>query len=343
MRLLILGGTWFLGRVIAEEAIRRGHQVTTFNRGRSGPDVRGVTPARGDRENPDDLRRLFRGGSWDALVDTGGYVPRDVLGTARLAAGAVSRYAFVSTVSVYTGWPVVPLHEESELLDCPPDAGPGFGADDRRGYPTGYGIRKAGCERAVLEVYGEQTLILRPGVVLGPHEYVGRLPWWLRRVQRGGEVLAPGRPERLIQPVDVRDVAVFTLDVLGAQRGGAFNVTAPVGHDTYGGLLRACAEVTGSDARFVWVGDRFLTQQGVREWTELPLWRTHPGTWRVSSEHARSAGLHCRPLRETVAATWDWLGAHGQAANHERSSQHGMDPERERALLTRWQARTTGQ
>jgi len=342
MRLLLLGGTRFVGRTVAELASARGHEVTTFNRGRSGEDVVGIVAVRGDRESTDDLNRLAMRAKWDAVVDTSGFFPNVVAASARALSASVERYAFVSTVSVYSGWPLEPLSEASPLLACPPDAGPDFGADDPSGSPTQYGILKAGCERAVAEVCPDDaSLIVRPGVILGPHETVGRLPWWLLRMARGGSVLAPGRPSRGIQPIDVRDVAGFILDNLESKHAGTFNLTAPSGRDTFGGMLSACREATGTEAELVWVDDEVLVDAGVRQWTELPLWRTSPGTWAVSSQRALEAGLSCRPLAETVRDTWAWLWAGGVAAADERLSEHGIDPVKERALLDDWAARTS--
>ncbi len=337
MRLLVLGGSWFLGRALVEDALRRGHLVTTFNRGRSGADIPGVESVHGDRENSANLAGLISGRKWNAAIDTSGYVPRVVRESSRALAGHVGQLVFVSTVSVYEGWPVAPLSEESAVLEAPADAGPDFGRDDPRGYPTQYGFQKAGCERAVREVFDERALVLRPGVILGPYEYVGRLPWWLGRLARGGRVLAPGTPEREIQPVDVRDVAAFILNGLEASLTGTFNVAAPIGHATFGSLLAGCIDATRSDAELVWVDDEFLLGHGVRQWTELPLWRTYAGTWNVASDRAVAAGLSCRPLSHTVRDTWEWLHS-GDVAPHERQGEHGIAAEKEAQLLAGWDA-----
>ncbi|WP_280245816.1 NAD-dependent epimerase/dehydratase family protein [Nocardia abscessus] len=335
MRLLILGGSWFLGRAIAEQAIRLGHEVTTFRRGHSGSDVDGVTTIRGDRTNADDLARLASAGGWDAVIDTSSFVPRETLALARVLEPVAARYVLVSTVSVYEGWPTEPLTENSPVLECPADAGPGYGYDGDPG-PSTYGFGKAGCERAVLEVFGTgRAAILRPGVILGPHEYVGRLEWWLRRMQRGGRVLAPGNPNRPIQPVDVRDVAAFALL---PDLAGTFNLTA-AGRERMSDMIDACRTVTGSTATLEWVTDeQWLAGQGVRQWTELPLWRTYAGAWAVDSQRARAAGFASRPIRETVADTWAWLNDGGAAVAHERATELGISAEREATILGLWDA-----
>jgi nucleoside-diphosphate-sugar epimerase len=333
MRLLVLGGTWFLGRAVVEEALIRGYWVTTFNRGRTGKDIPGVEAIRGDRTSSSDLATLAKRGPWDAVVDTSGMVPFDVLVSARILSHRTDRYAFISTVNVYEGWPVEPLTEESAIRECRADA---TEAPDKRPGDR-YARLKAGCERAIFDVYDKAALLLRPGVILGPHEYIGRLPWWLRRIQRGGQVLAPGYPERPIQPIDVRDVAAFTLDALLTGQTGTHNVTAPVAHSTFGDLLAACRSVTGSTADLVWVNDDFLEDQGVEMWTEIPLWRTYPGTWHIDSERARQVGLVCRPLAETVRDTWAWMTVDGTVVESPRASEIGIDPKREAALLDAWQ------
>jgi 2'-hydroxyisoflavone reductase len=335
MRLLILGGTRFVGHAVAAAALREGWEVTTFNRGLSGADLAGVNAIRGDRTLAADLARLAAGGPWDAVADTSGYVPREVLAACECLEPVAARYVFMSTVSVYRGWPVEPLSEASEVLYCPADAGPGYGEDVEDG-PTRYGYQKSGCELAVTSTFGlDRSVLLRAGVVLGPREYVGRLPWWLSRVAAGGRVLAPGSPGRSIQPVDVRDLAEFAIRPVTSMISGAYNVTAPIGRETFDGMLKACAEATGSDAEFVWVPDEQLVAQGVRQWSEIPLWRTFPGVWRVSSAAAQAAGLSCRPLAATVRETWSWMQDAAAGPDDERASEIGISREREQQILAR--------
>lgn len=333
MRLLILGGTRFVGRTVVAAALSRGWDVTTFNRGLSGPDVKGVTARRGDRRNVADLEELADAGPWDAVVDSSGYVPREVLSACKRLQAAAGRYVSVSTVSVYRGWPTEPLSENSEVLYCPPDAGPDFGEDVEDG-PTKYGYQKSGCERAAEVTFGsERSTILRPGVILGPYEYVGRLPWWLRRVAAGGRVIAPGTPNKSIQPVDVRDLAEFAIRAIVDEISGVYDVTAPIGRETFGELLNACAQVTGSNADFIWVPDRELIAYGVRQWSELPLWRTFPGVWQVDATAAHAQGLNCRALAETVSDTWSWMQEGDALPVDERASEIGLSEEHEQLIL----------
>lgn len=334
-RVLVLGGTWFLGRAVVDELLVSGVEVTTFRRGLSGGDIAGVELVRGERAVKADLDRLASSGPWDLVIDTSGYVPRESGVIARVLEPVAERFVFVSSVSAYAGWPMEPLSEDSEVLECPPDADGDYGFDGDPG-PSVYGFTKAGCERAVAEVFGPgRTTVLRPGVILGPREYVGRLPWWLRRVERGGRVLAPGQPSRSIQPVDVRDVARFALSA----PAGTFNVTGTA--STMADLLDICRSVVrGEQVQFSWITDEaWLVAQGVAQWTELPLWRTYRGTWAVNSSAAVAAGLVARGLRSTVADTWAWLQSGEASVNHERSAEQGISPEKEAVILGTWDAR----
>lgn len=332
MRLLVLGGSVFLGRALVDAAVLAGHDVTTFNRGLSGSDHPAAAAIRGDRTDPADLRRLAEVEPWDVVVDTSPQVPRDVLAAARALAG-VGRYLLVSSVSANPGWPAERVGAASATFECAADAGP----DDGH-----YGELKAGCERAVVEVLGERAVVVRPGVILGPHENVGRLPWWLLRMARGGDVLAPGSPTAPLAAVDVRDLA--DLLVAAAARpdvpAGPLVAAGPVGRDSVGDWLELCRSVAGPAARLVWVDDGFLTEHGVEPWGELPLWLP-PGpetahAFDVDSSSSAAWGLTYRPLAGTVADTWAWLRGEPGYAVPERT---GLDPVKEQLALSAWLAR----
>ncbi|WP_416876414.1 NAD-dependent epimerase/dehydratase family protein [Kitasatospora sp. SC0581] len=339
MRILVLGGGWFLGPAVVAGAVTRGWDVTTFTRGRSGIALPGATAVHGDRERPDDLARLAdEYGPWDAVIDTSASAlsSRDVLAGARALELVANRYVYVSTVAVYEGWPTEPLSTDSAVWEAL------VRVDQELEQPLGatsginpvYGRRKAGTERAVTDTFGlARTSLLRPGVLLGPGEYVGRLPWWLHRAERGGRILAPGDPSRSIQPVDVRDVAVFALDQALRVGHQVHNLAAPIGRETMGGLLQACVDTTGSSGTLVWVQDDVLLRHGLRQWTELPLWWTHPGTSAIDATSAVEAGFVSRPLTETVADTWAWLRSGNKPVPHRRWEKHGLDPDKERAVL----------
>lgn len=320
------------GHAVATEAVSAGWDVTLFNRGRSGSVPPGVRTIRGDRASADDVRRAADAGPWDAVVDTSGYVPVEVQALARTLEPCAGSYLFVSTVSVYEGWPAAALTDDSPTLYCPPDAGPAYGEDVEDGH-TRYGFQKSGCELAVTEAIGaSRTTLLRPGVLLGPREYVGRLPWWLRRIAQGGRVVAPGDPERRIQPVDVRDLAAFAMTCIEGGLSGSFNVTSPTA-GTFGSMLSSCVDATESDAELVWVSDATLVRLGVRQWSELPLWRTHEGVWRVDASRAIQAGLRCRPLDRTIRDTWAWMQQTDEVSADERAAEIGLTPSRESMIL----------
>src|SRR6266508_3634109 len=332
VRLLILGGTWFVGHAVAAAAVTAGWDVTVFHRGLTGSAPLGVRTIHGDRTIASDIKRAADAGPWDAVVDTSGYVPLNVQAVARDLEASAAKYLFMSTVSVHDGWPAVPLTDDSPTLYCPPDAGPDYGEDVEDGH-TRYGFQKSGCEAAVAEVFGVgRATLLRPGVVIGPREYVGRLPWWLRRVAGGGKVLGPGDPHRRIQPVDVRDLAEFALTCIKGGHSGSFNVTS-MEAGTFGGMLSGYAAAVGVEPEFVWVDDETLVRLGVRQWSELPLWRTHEGVWRVDAGRAVKAGLVCRPLSTTITDTWRWMQKADDAPDATRSGEIGLSAERERMVL----------
>lgn len=339
MRLLILGGTWFLGRTLAEQAVARGWQVTCFNRGRSGRDVAGVVSIRGDRTVAADMQRLAGSGTWDAVVDTSVYEPTDATQMARHLRPVADRYVLVSTVSAYQRWPHEPVDESSPVWPARSDARETDPDIAALPVPYAYGTLKAGCEQAVRDVYEDHALTLRPGVVLGPHEYVGRLQAMLSRAARGGKILAAGDPHRAIQPIDVRDLSAFILRLIESGTGGTFNVTAPIGNATYGDLWTACMQATGETGELVWVDPDWLAEQDVRQWTEIPLWRLPEGTWRVDATRAVRAGLTSRPLRNTVVDTWHALEAEAPVA-HQRQGEHGLEPTKEQQLLEAWHTET---
>ncbi|MFD8143376.1 NAD-dependent epimerase/dehydratase family protein [Streptomyces sp. NPDC059708] len=334
MRILVLGGGWFLGRAVIEGALGRGWDVTAFNRGRSGSVPEGVETVRGDRTSDADLKRLAEAGSWDVVVDTssGELAPRYVLAAVEALRPVVGRWVHVSTVSVYRGWPHQPLTEDSALLEAPADADESFGYTGVDGSPTKYGFQKAGAEQAVRRSFGGDAVILRPGVILGPGEYVGRLPWWLRRAERGGAILAAAPSARPVQPVDVRDVAAFALDQAAGTGGGAFNVAHPA-PISIAEFLTHCLAVTGGVGHLVWADPAVLEDHGVRQWTEMPLWRTASGVWSVDASRAVAAGLSCRPLATTISDTWEWLKADGRPVEHPRAAEHGIAADKEAAIL----------
>lgn len=329
MRVLVLGGSRFLGRALCGDAVARGWTVTAFNRGRSGTALQGVIEVHGDRRRAEDLARLAAHGPWEVVVDVPGVVPAEVRDAARVLAPLADRYVYVSSVSAYRDWPASPVDEDSPVREGDAD----FDVESWEWGAGVYGGFKAGAELAVIREAGDGVLVARPGVILGPWEYSGRLTWWLERISRGGPFVAPGDPDVAIQPVDVRDVAAFLLDRAAAGDAGVFNLAAPIGSATFAGFLDACVAATGAAARPVWVSDAALREAGLREWMQPPLWRTASGTWRVDPRRALAAGFAPRPLAETVADTWTWMRTGARPYEDERAAKHGIPAEVERALL----------
>ena len=336
MRLLVLGGTRFLGRAIVDDAVSRGYDVTTFSRGISGHQRPGAEALHGDRRNAGDLGQLAQR-DWDAVIDTSVLAPADVLASARLRAGRARHYTYISTISVYAGYPGEGVTEASPALDCPPDA---TGTVET----LGYGELKAGCERAVTTAMPGRCLIVRPGLIVGPHEDAGRLPWWLARLARGGAVLAPGEPGRTVRMTDARDLASWVVDNTRRNLPAIINVPGPEGV-TFGELLDTCARLTAADghpaATLRWVPDGVLLDAGVQPWMELPMWAPDTpdlaGIWDVSGDRALRTGLRYRPLTDTVHDTWMWLRqevASGTPLDQiGRRPGIGLDPDKEREVL----------
>jgi nucleoside-diphosphate-sugar epimerase len=297
-RLLVLGGTAMVGRAVAELGVARGWQVTTFNRGVTalGDLPPAVRQLHGDRTDPATLAPLA-GEDWDLVVDTWSQAPVAVRDTARVLADRAARYVYVSSASVYDD-PQLGVDESSAVVAASPDAG-----------ATDYAADKRGGELAVLEAFGERCLLARAGLILGPHEIVGRLPWWLGRMARGDEVLAPGPPERPLQWVDARDLAAFVLD---AAVNGPCNVVGRPGAGTTRDLLEGCADAAGTPGTTLrWVEPEIVARAGLEGWTEIPIWVPPTGetAWlmAIAVDRAFAAGLSPRPLAETIADTWAWL------------------------------------
>ena len=323
MRLLVLGGTVFLGRHLVEAALREGHEVTLFHRGRHNPGLfPDVEKLHGDRDG--DLGALA-GRRWDAAIDTSGHAPGAVSASAGLLAPAVDHYSFVSTLAVYAGFPRVPDLDEDAPL-CPPVDQPA------KPTPATIGPLKAACERALAATMPGRSLVVRAGLLVGPHDPTDRFTYWPRRVACGGEVLAPSSPGLRVQVIDARDLAEWILEGALAGRTGTYNATGPAQPLTLEELLHACRAESASDASFTWVDDRFLLGAGVKPRMELPLWAPGaPGAATVDCRRALAAGLRPRSLAETIRDTRAWDRARGDAP-----LRAGIAAERESQLLGSW-------
>ena len=296
MRLLVLGGTKFLGRAVVEAALPGGHEVTLFNRGQTNPDL--FPEAEQLRDDLGGDLELLHGRTWDAAVDLDPtQLPRHTRHRTETLAGSVGHYVFVSTISVYAD-PSQPLDEDSPLLEPPQEEPEAFD-------PALYGPLKAGSERAVLAVFGARAAIARPGLIVGPHDPTDRFTYWPRRLAEGGDVLAPGDPDAPVQLVDARDLGGWLVRLAERQTAGVFNATGPAEPLTLGATLARIAP----EADLVWVDDEVLLDAGVGPWMELPLWLPgdgHAGMMRADVSRAIAAGLAFRPLEETARDTLAW-------------------------------------
>ena len=303
----------FLGRAIAADALARGHELTLFNRGTTSPDLfPEAERIRGDRER--DLAAL-EGRTWDAVIDTSGYVPADVRASAEVLRES-GRYVFVSSVSVYADFSSGPTEQS-------PTAELGSMSEDELAADySNYGPLKALAEAEVERAFGDRAMIVRPGLIVGPHDPTGRFTYWAHRLARGGELLAPAPPERSSQFIDVRDLAAWILDAAEQGLTGTYNAT---NEGVSWSKLLAGAAVT-------WVADEFLQEHEVGPWMELPLWIPGPewvGMHSIDVGRAVAAGLRFRPLEETIRG----------AAEAPLRDGVGLTPEREGDLLAAWHGR----
>jgi len=301
MRLLMLGGTEFVGRAVTDAALARGWEVTVFHRGHHAAPA-GARTLTGDRTTGEAGLRALADGTWDLVVDTWSGAPSAVRDAARLLSGRAGHFGYVSSRSVYAHPAPAGLAEDGPLVaGASPDDGP----------DVSYALAKRGGELAALDAFGDRALLARAGLILGPGENIGRLPWWLGRAARGGAVVAPGPPDAGIQYIDARDLADWLLDAAAGGLSGAYNTVSHPGHATMGELLDACVQVTGSRARLRWTDPETLLAAGVEPWTDLPVWlpagELHDTLHRGDVSKAHAAGLRCRPVGETVADTWAWM------------------------------------
>ncbi len=323
MKLLVLGGTRFVGRALVDDALGRGWDVTALNRGITGNSPDGVRTLLADRTSVPALTDALGTATWDLVVDTWSGSPAVAALAATSLAGRTARYGYVSSGSVYR-WGTH-VDETSPLVDADTDA-------DEGDYPE----LKRGAELAVQRAFPDAVLA-RAGLILGPYEDIGRLPWWLRRTADGGRVVAPGRPDRPLQYVDARDLAGWMLTGLAGDLTGPVDVVSRSGHATTANLLAACVEATGSDAELVWFTDAEIEAAGVEPWTQLPCWVPEGGEFagflEADTSLAAATGLVCRPVEATVTDTWRWLQTAGAPCQRSERDVQGLPADLEQRLL----------
>lgn len=325
MKFLIIGGTKFLGRHLVEAALAAGHEVTLFNRGKTNPTLfPNLETIVGDREH--DIEKLS-GREWDAAIDMAGYVPRVVRLSAEALKNSLKRYVFISSISVYQDFKKAGMDESYPV---------GKLEDESVEEITGgaYGPLKALCENVIQEIYGDRALIIRPGLIVGPYDPSDRFTYWPMRIQRGGDMVTPDKPQTPVQLIDARDLSEFILKLIENGASGIYHVTGPDYKLFLGEMLDACKLVTGSVATFHWASANFLKEHDVQPWSDMPVWipdtDEDAGFARISISKALQAGLQFRPLEETIRDTIEW--AEQRPADHEWRA--GLNPDKERILLT---------
>ena len=314
MKILILGGTRFLGRHLVDAALNRGHKITLFNRGKTNPDLYpNVETILGDRDGDLDA---MASRSWDAVIDTCGYIPRVVRASSQALADVVSHYVFISSISVYADEATISIHS-NDVID--EDSPIGTLEDETVEEITGetYGPLKALCEQEVQKAFSKGALIIRPGLIVGPHDTSDRFTYWPVRLARGGDVLAPGDPQMPVQIINARDLAEWSILLVEDRVTGVFNATGPETPLTMLTILETCQKVAGVPSELTWISEEFLLEQKVAAFTEMPLWLPKAvwGMSEVNISRAVAAGLRFRPLTETVTDTLAW--AQTRSADYE--------------------------
>ena len=331
-RILILGGTGFIGPHMVRYARARGHELTLFNRGRTNPHLfPDLEKLVGNRDG--DLTAL-EGRTWDAVIDNSGYTPQQVGATARLLQGAVGQYVFTSTRAVYTDFTPEHMDEGAPLgmKGVPPEQW------------EGYGPLKVLSEWKVQNYFPDRSAILRPVVIVGPGDRSDRFTYWVVRVDRGGEVLSAGKPTEAIQYIDVRDLAEFFIRVVENGTTGVYNVAGPEARLNWAEMLSGIRAVTSTPVSFTWVDVDFLIEHGVRPYEELPMYRPPRGEWtnvfHQDISRALAKGLTFRPLAVTAKETLDWFKS--LPAERQATLRTGCPPELEAEVLDAWHARGRG-
>ncbi|MGV3265345.1 SDR family oxidoreductase [Cytobacillus pseudoceanisediminis] len=340
MKVLILGGTRFLGKAMVEEGLKRGYEITLFNRGNYKEAFSEVEQLIGDRDG--DVSQL-ENRKWDVVVDTCGFAPHQINKVAAVLGNSIEHYTYISSISVYKDWIPLNIAEEYHLQSMPPDRLKNVLKDVEEGKISPYehyGTLKVLCEAEAEKYWPGRVLHIRAGQLVGPFDYTDRLPYWVQRVAEGGNIVVPGRPDRPIQLIDVKDIATWAFDMMKKRKAGTFNVTGPDYELTMEELLNTCKAITNSDGQFVWVDEQFLLDHQIQPWTEMPLWipesfplegETQPWKMCISVKKALDSGLSFSPLEETIHDVYQW-----EKARQDSKLKTGISREKEQELLNSW-------
>lgn len=326
LKILILGGTSFLGPHLVEELQKHGHEVTLFNRGIQNSSLfPTVEKLQGDRDG--DLESL-KDRQWDAVIDTSGHLPRVVEDSSKILAEATNHYTFISTVGVYENFHQLDIDENYPLAKL----------DDEKNEEITektYGALKACCEKVISRYFPDKSLIVRPGLIIGPLDPTDRFIYWPIRAVKGGEILAPGKPSQNLQFIDVRDLAKWIVFMVEQQATGIYNATGPGTPFTFEQLINECQKFSKENISIHWIDDNFLIKHDVKDWVEIPLWlspeRNMPGFLNINTQKAIKSGLTIRPLSETISSTLEWDSSRGII---ERQS--WLDSAREKEIIALW-------
>jgi len=330
-RILILGGTGFLGPATVEAARARGHQLTLFNRGKTRPGLfPNIETLHGDRDpaKGEGLKAL-EGRRWDAVIDNSGYFPRQVSASAKLLAPNVGQYIFISSISVYADNKTEGQDENGRLATTPDPTIEKITEET-------FGPLKALCEKAVQDTLTLRATIVRPGYIVGPDDPSGRFTYWPVRIDRGGEILAPGAPADPVQFIDVRDLGAWLITLIERKTAGVFNATGPERRLPWGDFLQSCRAASPTPGTLTWVPGEWLAKQAP---DLFPIWAPFSGetrgfhTWKI--DRALKAGLKFRPHAHTVRDTLAWYKTQDQGG---RTKLAGPSTEKESALLAQWKS-----
>lgn len=342
MKILIIGGTKFLGRHLIKAAQDRNYEITLFNRGKfSNENFENVEQIHGDRNF--DLEKLANR-TWDAVIDTCGYLPQSVKSSAEFLKNSVGQYVFISSISAYADFSQPNFAENTPLAKLTPEQEKRLAEIDLKGDLTAYvlgemyGALKVLCEEEAKRAMPNKTLIIRPGLIVGEYDWTDRFSYWVMRVAKGGEVLAPGNPNRFIQFIDAQDLAQWTIKMIEDKEVGVFNATGKPFELTFVNFLDEIKSATKSNAQFIWMSEEFLSEENVAAWSELPLYLPESdgdskGFLSANVDKAIAKGLTFQPLHETIQKTFNWRSS----INSELKA--GLSVERERELLQKWHTR----